>query len=44
MVIGNSTKGTMTEDEKLDQENQRIKEVELGKLEEPSVSAMEKIP
>ena len=34
-LMGN-TKGAMTEEEKLDQEDQRIKEVELGKLEELS--------
>ena len=34
MVLGSNTKGTMTEEEKLDQEDQRIKEVELGKLDE----------
>ena len=36
MVIGNSTQGTVTEQEKLDQEDQRIKEIELGKLDELS--------
>ena len=34
LVIGSNTKGNMTEEEKLDQEDQRIKEVELGKLDE----------
>ena len=36
--MGNN-KGTMTEEEKLDQEDQRIKEVELGKLEELNENA-----
>ena len=39
MVIGSNTKGTVTEEEKLDQEYQRIKEVELGKLDELSENA-----
>ena len=40
MVIGNNTKGNgMTEEEKLDQEDQRVKEVELGKLVELSENA-----
>ena len=39
MVIGNNTKGTMTEEEKLDQVDQRIKEIELGKLDELSENA-----
>ena len=34
-----SNKGTLTEDEKLDQEDQRIKEVEFGKLEELNENA-----
>ena len=39
MVIGNNNEGTMTEGEKLDQKDQRIKEVELGKLEELNENA-----
>ena len=41
MVLGNNTKGNsgMTDEEKLDQEDQRIKEVELGKLEELTENA-----
>ena len=39
MVIGNSNKGTMTEEEKRDQEDQRSKEFELGKLDELSENA-----
>jgi len=39
MVIGNNNKGTLTEDGKLDQEDQRIKEVELGKWDELSENA-----
>jgi hypothetical protein len=38
-VLMGNTKGAMTEEEKLDQEDQRIKEVELGKLEELSENA-----
>ena len=37
-LVGNN-KGAMTEEEKLDQEDQRIKEVELGRLEELNESA-----
>ena len=33
VLMGNN-KGALTEDEKLDQEDQRIKKIELGKLEE----------
>ena len=41
MVLGSNTKGNngMIEEEKLDQEDQRIKEVELGKLEELNENA-----
>jgi hypothetical protein len=34
-----NNKGTLTEDEKLDQEDQRIKEVELGRLDEVNENA-----
>ena len=37
-LMGNN-KGAITEDEKLDQEDQRIKEVEVGKLEEVNENA-----
>ena len=40
IVIGSNKKGNgMTEEEKLDQEDQRIKEVELGMLEKPKENA-----
>ena len=38
-VLLGSSKAAMTEEEKLDQEDQRIKEVELGKLDEVSENA-----
>ena len=36
MVLGNNTKGNsgLSEEDKMDQEDQKIKEVELSKLEE----------
>ena len=39
MILGNNVKGQVTEAEKLDQEDQRIKKVELGKLDELNENA-----